>query len=211
MRVEDPCQAKDNNFNINLNPRNTTVKDLKYHEGTDSLFWLRKMCQDAKALSLLETDALPFLALFQGNLAILSTLPDQCTRLEVQHSAPDDSTIINVLYLHMMHKFEATIESCSPTHGDCQPNIEDLALKSTAGQSKTVTLFEQESVENYIRACEGALFDLTDAPFWLSLTNSYSLVIDAPNNVNIPGEYKFWISIWAVTLEIAAPCNSTYL
>ena len=40
FRVEDPCQAVDNNLNINLSPSYTTVKDLKYHDGTDSKFWL---------------------------------------------------------------------------------------------------------------------------------------------------------------------------
>ena len=59
--------------------------------------------------------------------------------------------------------------------------------------------------------CEGALFDLMGAPFWVTLTDSSLLVIDAPNDINIPGEYKFYLSIWEVRLEIAAPCNSTYL
>jgi hypothetical protein len=44
MRVEDPCQAVDNKKNINLTPSHTTVKDLKYHHGTDSYFWLAKVC-----------------------------------------------------------------------------------------------------------------------------------------------------------------------
>ena len=44
MRVEDPCQAVDNKLTINVNPRNTTFKDLKYHSGTDSHFWLPKVC-----------------------------------------------------------------------------------------------------------------------------------------------------------------------
>lgn len=44
VRVGDPCQAVDNKLNINLNPRNMTVKDLKYHEGTDSQFWLPTVC-----------------------------------------------------------------------------------------------------------------------------------------------------------------------
>ena len=44
MRVKDPCQATDNKLNINLSPRNTTVKDLRYHEGTNSSFWLRSVC-----------------------------------------------------------------------------------------------------------------------------------------------------------------------
>jgi len=84
-------------------------------------------------------------------------------------------------------------------------------LKSTAGLQKTVTLFHQETVESYFRACEGALFDLTGAPFWLSLTNSSFLVIDAPNDVNVPGKYYFWIGIWAVSLEVDAACHSNYL
>ena len=44
MRVEDPCQAVDNKLNINLNPTSTTVKDLKYHNGADSHYWLSKVC-----------------------------------------------------------------------------------------------------------------------------------------------------------------------
>ena len=44
VRVEDPCQAVDDKLNINLSPSYTTVKDLKYHNGTDSHFWLRNTC-----------------------------------------------------------------------------------------------------------------------------------------------------------------------
>ena len=158
----------------------------------------------------MDVSAFPYLRLRQGNLAILSTPPDQCTRLEVQHDAPDNSPITNVFYLHTLSKFEATLEKCLPGHGNCQPNIKDLALTSTAGRRKTVALFHQASVESYFRACEGALFDLTGAPFWLSLTNSSSLVMDPPNVINIPGKYKFWIGIWAVTLKIDAPCSANY-
>ena len=84
--------------------------------------------------------------LSQGNLAITGTPPDQCTQLEVHHSAPDNSPITNVFYLHMVTKFEARVEQCSPTNSNCQPNIEGLTLKSTAGLSKTVTLYQQDSV-----------------------------------------------------------------
>ena len=42
--VQDPCQAFDNKQSINLNPTKRTVKDLKYHDGTDSEFWLPKVC-----------------------------------------------------------------------------------------------------------------------------------------------------------------------
>jgi hypothetical protein len=62
-------------------------------------------------------------------------------------------------------------------------------MTGTAGLSKTVTLFHQDSVESYFQACEGALFDLTGAPDWLSLTNSSSLVIAPPNELNVPGKY----------------------
>jgi len=103
------------------------------------------------------------------------------------------------------------LEECSPHHGNCQPKIRDLALTGTAGLSKTITLFNQDSVESYFRACEGALFDLTGAPFWLNLTNSSFLVIDPPNDINIPRKYQFWIGIWAVTLQIDAPCSANYL
>jgi len=125
----------------------------------------------------------------------------------VQHIAPDNSPVTNVIYLHSISKFEAKLETCSPHSGNCQPNIKDLALTGTAGLRKTVTLYHQESVESYFRACEGALFDLTDAPFWLSLTNSSSLVVEPPNEITIPGMYRFWLGIWEVTVEIDAPCN----
>jgi len=36
VRVEDPCQAKDNARNMKLTPGYSTVKDLKYQTGTDS-------------------------------------------------------------------------------------------------------------------------------------------------------------------------------
>ena len=82
--VRDPCQAVDNTTQkIGLNPTHTSIKDLKYHDGTDSPFWLAKVCQDDKALTLVDVSAFPFLRLRHGNLAILSTPPDQCTRLEV--------------------------------------------------------------------------------------------------------------------------------
>jgi len=111
----------------------------------------------------------------------------------------------------MINNLEATVEKCSPHRGHCQPNIKDLALNGTAGLHKIITLFHQASVESYFRACEGALFVLTDAPFWLSLTNSSFLIVDPPNEINIPGKYNFWIGIWAVTLKIDAPCSSNYL
>ena len=209
MRVEDPCQAFDNKLNINLDPSNTTVKDLKFHKGADSEFWLTNICLE-KALQLVNPGSFPYLKLLHGNLAILSAPPDQCTRLEVQHIAPDNSPILNVFQLHMVSNFEAKLETCSPHAENCQPNIKDLALKGKAGLRKTVALFHQASVENYFRACEGALFDLTDAPFWVGLTNSSFLVIDPPNEIDIPGQYKFWIGPWAVALEIDPPCSANY-
>jgi len=43
--VEDPCQAVDNTTQkIGLNPEYTSVKDLKYHAGADSPFWLTNVC-----------------------------------------------------------------------------------------------------------------------------------------------------------------------
>jgi hypothetical protein len=158
-----------------------------------------------------DVSTFPFLELRHGNLAILSTPPDQCTQLAVQHNAPDNTLVTNVFHLHTVDKFEAAFEKCSPHNGNCQPNIKDLTLTSTAGLSKTVTLFHQDSVESYFRACEGALFDLTGAPFWLSLTNSSFLVIDTPNDVFVPGKYQFLIGIWEVTLKIDAPCSLKYL
>jgi hypothetical protein len=61
--VEDPCQAIDNKRKITLTPGYTTSRDLKYHEGTDSTFWLRTVCQNSKALHLVDVSAFPFLQL----------------------------------------------------------------------------------------------------------------------------------------------------
>jgi hypothetical protein len=44
LYVDDPCQIFDNKMTINLNPRNTTTKDLKFHDGADSHFWLPNIC-----------------------------------------------------------------------------------------------------------------------------------------------------------------------
>ena len=52
---------------------------------------------------------------------------------------------------------------------------------------------------------------MTGAPLWLSLTDSSLLVIDAPNDINIPGNYTFWVSIWEVTLQVEAPCSTNLL
>jgi hypothetical protein len=52
---------------------------------------------------------------------------------------------------------------------------------------------------------------LTEAPFWLSLIDSSFLVIDAPNDILVPGKYTFWVGIWEVTLKIDAPCSANYL
>jgi hypothetical protein len=51
----------------------------------------------------------------------------------------------------MVNKLEAEVKKCLPSHGSCQPNIEDMTLKITAGQRKTVTLYQQDSSENYFR------------------------------------------------------------
>jgi len=44
VRVEDPCQAVDNKQNMFLSPGYSTSKDFRYHVGTDSQFWLQKIC-----------------------------------------------------------------------------------------------------------------------------------------------------------------------
>ena len=55
------------------------------------------------------------------------------------------------------------------------------------------------------------MFDLTGAPFWLTITNSSFLVLDPPNEVDVPGTYLFFIGIWEVKLEVDPPCRSNYL
>lgn len=44
FKVEDPCQAVDDRNSIHISPARTTVKDLKYQNGTDSYFWLANVC-----------------------------------------------------------------------------------------------------------------------------------------------------------------------
>jgi len=44
LYVQDPCQAFDNKLKMNLNPNNKTIKDIKFHLGTDSQFWLPNIC-----------------------------------------------------------------------------------------------------------------------------------------------------------------------
>jgi len=66
-----------------------------------------------------EASAYPFLELRHGKLAIMSTPSDQCTRLEVEHAAPDGTTVAKVIYLRMVDKFEGTVDQCLPTNGNC--------------------------------------------------------------------------------------------
>jgi hypothetical protein len=103
------------------------------------------------------------------------------------------------------------VEDCTPQEGSCYPNIDGLALASIAGQRKTYVLFKQASVGKYFSACADALFELTEGPAWLLLADSSSLVVDAPNDVNAVGEFRFFLNIWEMSLSILAPCNSTYI
>jgi len=191
-----------------LRPGKTTVKNLNYYSGTDSTYWLSQ-CLGLRTLRLVES--FPFVELLRGKLILFGTPPDLCTRLEIKHEAPDHSTFINVFYLHMVSKSSVTFEACSPQQGNCYPNLESLSLQSTAGKSKIVTLFKQDSLGKYLSTCKDALFDLNDGPSWLSIADSAFLVIDAPNEVTVPGTYSFYIGIWEMTLEVNAPCTSTYL
>ena len=86
-------------------------------------------------------DSLPFVTLVSGILRVRSTPPDVCTLLDIQHEAPDTTTFTNIFYLRMITHKQAKIENCKPQEGRCYPNIDGLALKSMAGQTKTVILF----------------------------------------------------------------------
>ena len=196
--MDDPCKAHDDSKNIFFSAEKTTVKDLKFHEGTDSNYWLKHECQNKKALSLIDALLMPFVTLISGNLRVGSIPPDLCTRLEVKHQTPDASTFTNVLYLHMLTKHSAMVEDCAPQKGSCYPNIEGLALASIAGQRKTYVLFQQASIGKYFSACEDALFELTDGPAWLSLADSAYLVIDTPNDVHAIGKFSFFLNFWEV-------------
>jgi hypothetical protein len=80
--------------------------------------------------------------LVAGILRVRSTPPDVCTLLDVQHEAPDRTTFTNIFFLRMVNHKQAQIETCKPQEGSCYPNIDGLALKSAAGQTKTVVLFQ---------------------------------------------------------------------
>ena len=145
MSVEDPCQAIDNSLNINF--ASATVKDLKYHTGSNSQFWIPEVCQDSKALLLVQSSAFPFLELRNGNLAILSAPPNPCTRIEIQHAAPDDSVVANVFYLTRVGNYEAAfVGECSSDLDSCYPNVEDLVITSIAGKTKTIDLIDLDSL-----------------------------------------------------------------
>ena len=111
MRVEDPCKAQDDDLYINLTPGNTTEKDLKYYQGTNSSFWIPQ-CKDLRALRL--TEAFSFVEVDEGRIVVHSMPPDLCTKLEVKHRAPDNTIFTNVFYLKMQDKYSARIEKCTP-------------------------------------------------------------------------------------------------
>ena len=128
LRVDDPCKAVDNLERISMKTSHTAYRDLRYHDGTNSTFWLQK-CTGLKALRL--TQSVPFLTLDTGNLLIHATPADICTRLEIIHRAPDDSLFTNVIFLHMLGRDEATIEKCSPQEQKCKPRT--FHVTSVAG------------------------------------------------------------------------------
>ena len=128
LRVDDPCKAVDNLELISMKTGHTAYRDLRYHDGTNSTFWLQK-CTDLKALRL--TQSVPFLTLDTGNLLIHATPADICTRLVIIHRAPDDSLFTNVIFLHMLGRDAATIEKCSPQEQKCRPRT--FHVTSVAG------------------------------------------------------------------------------
>ena len=126
--MDDPCKAVDNLERISMKTGHTFDRDLRYHEGTNSTYWLQK-CTSHKALRL--TQSFPFLTLDTGKLLIHATPADICTRLEIIHRAPDDSLFTNVIFLHMLGRDAATIEKCSPQEQKCRPRT--FHVTSVAG------------------------------------------------------------------------------
>ena len=126
--MDDPCKAVDNLSRISMKTGHTSYRDLRYHDGTNSTFWLQK-CTSLKALRL--TQSFPFLTLDTGKLLIHATPADICTRLEIIHRAPDDSLFTNVIFLHMLGRDAATIEKCSPQEQKCRPRT--FHVTSVAG------------------------------------------------------------------------------
>ena len=111
MRVDDPCKAQDDDLYINLTPGFSTVKDLKYHTGTHSYFWLPQ-CSGLLAFRL--TKGFSFIELNAGKLSIHSKPHDICTEIAVEHKAPDDTIFTNIFFLKMLDKYTAHVEKCTP-------------------------------------------------------------------------------------------------
>jgi hypothetical protein len=151
--------------------------------------------------------------LTSGKLKVLSTPPDVCSLVEIEHRAPDNSVVTNVFYLKMLSRSEAKIEKCSlpPETGKCFPKIQDLKIPAVAGQKKSVVLYRQASIGKFFTECEGALFSLDGGPSWLLLQDFSLLEINAPNQVAAVGTYHFYLSIWSVTLTVVPPCSANYL
>jgi hypothetical protein len=180
FRVEDPCKAVDNSELINLTPGKTAERDFRYHDANNSTFWLQQ-CTGLKAFRFTKTFS--FLDLTSGKLKVLSTPPDVCSLVEIEHRAPDNSVVTNVFYLKMLSRSEAKIEKCSlpPETGKCFPKINDLKITAVAGQKKSVVLYQQASIGKFFTECEGALFSLDSGPSWLLLQDFSLLEINAPN------------------------------
>ena len=158
------------------------------------------------------TSPVQFLKLSQGTLTMLRTPPDNCTKIEITHRAPDGSEIENTLYIHAIDRTQARIEKCSPHSGRCTPSIPGNRVSSTAGQRTTALLFGHAHLGQYLAECADTPFQLTSAaPSWVSVQDSSQLVIDAPNLVSMVGQYSFHVNIWRVTLHVEAPCSTTYL
>ena len=146
VQVDDPCKAEDTRIAINITRGQQAERDLKYHSGTDSDYWLMQ-CNGLKSLRL--TQPFSFLSLTDGNLVMHRTPPDECTMIKIKHRAPDNSVVKYILYIKMLAKDKFTIKECSPQEGQCSPNIDKLLLSSVAGQTKTVILHVQDSLGLY--------------------------------------------------------------
>ena len=128
-----------------------------------------------------------------------------CSKLEIEHHDPNHNIATSVFYLFISTKTYGDIEKCTPQEDRCYPNLENL--RTIAGTTKKVVLYSQNSLELYKTECSDALFDLKDAPSWISLEDSAILVIDAPNHVTVVGNQTITIQVWDAIITVEAPCD----
>jgi hypothetical protein len=82
-------------------------------------------------------------------------------------------------------------------------------MKSIAGKPKTINLFLEPALSNYLKSCSNPLLKLTNNQPWINLITPSTLKITAPNSITIPGQYHFHLNSWQINLTVEGPCYLT--